>query len=207
VSATLTKLVAMTSIGTFADGSSVIGLLTQTDALDAYLTLLNSTNLNDLGNIYIMPSVFSFTDLTDMEFAIGDNEVVYALINNHGDGAIHVRGFTDVVSALTLTVNLAGVSPMSFDANSSAAKDIVYTDISPVSLAVNYDLSGLARAYIITGTDSVIKLYDFLATSSYGESLFTVAGASTATHIATNIDNDQVIIGNGIVTDITSDVN
>lgn len=206
MSATLTRLIAMTSIGTFADGSSVIGLLTQTDALDSYITLLDSTDLNDLGNIYLVPGTFFFTDLTDMEFATGNNSIVYALIDNHGDGAIHVRGFTDTTLTLALTVNLAGLGPLSFDSTSQVEKDIVYTDVSPRSLAVNYDSSGGARAYVITGTDSVIKLYDFLATNSYGESFFTVAGASTATDIATNTDNDQVVIGNGTVTDITGDL-
>jgi len=206
-SATLTRLIAMRTIGPFADDAFMIGLLTQTDALNSYLTLLDSSNLNDLGNIYLVPGTFFFTDLSDLEFAIGDTELVYALIDNHGDGFIHVRGFSDAAMSLTLTTRLDSIAPLSFDSNSSVEKDIGYTDVAPIRIALNYDASSKAVAYAITGTNSVLKITDFLTPIAAETSFFDVSGAESATDIATNGDNNNVVIGNGGILDITNEVN
>lgn len=206
-SATLTNLIAMRSIGPFADDALMIGLLTQTNALHSYLTLIDSSNLNDLGNIYLAPGTFFFTDLSDMEFVIGDNELVYALIDNPGDGFVHVRGFSDGAMILALTSRLDSIAPLLFDSTSSVEKDIGYTNAPPIRIAVNYDSANTAVAYAITGTNSVLKITEFLTPIAAETSFFDVSGASNATDIATNPDTDNVIIGNGQILDITSDVN
>lgn len=205
--AQLTKLIAMRSVGPFVDGAFAIGLLTQTDELNSYLSLIDSSDLTDLGNIYLVPGTYFFEDLTDMEFAVGNNGLVYALIDNLGDGAVHVRGFSNGITALTLNASPGSAAPLDFDSTNSVEKDIGCSDATPRRIAVNYDSTNDAVAYAITGTSSIIKIYGFLTSASAGNSLFSVSGAASALDIATNSDTDNVAIGNGQIVDITDDVN